>query len=106
MPARAKRKTPAPRAACSFEQARAKLDAKRAKRREKHLWAHFWLLCPRCGGDMFVQRSLGVAYDVCRDCHAIAIDGDEVALILDHLDAPKALRAILRKSRKPDTTEI
>jgi Zn-finger nucleic acid-binding protein len=106
MPAKTKGKSQAPRAAALFEQARAKLDAKRSKQRQKHLWAHFWLLCPRCGGDMFVQRSLGVVYEVCRDCHNISIDGGEIELILEHLEAPQVLRAIIRKAKKPDTTEI
>ena len=90
----------------AFDKTRAKLDRKRDKRRAKMLWAHYWLLCPKCGGDMFVQRTLGIAYEVCRGCHGIAIDGDEVALLLDHRDAADALRAILKQSKKPDTTEI
>jgi len=36
----------------------------------------------------------------------IAIDGEEVALLLEHLGPERALRAILRRSKKPDTTEI
>jgi Zn-finger nucleic acid-binding protein len=101
----AKRGRPAADAA-SFAKTRARLDKKRAKRRAKMLWAHYWLLCPKCGGDMFVQRTLGITYEVCRGCHGIAIDGDEVALLLGHLDPAKALRAILKKSKKPDTGEI
>jgi Zn-finger nucleic acid-binding protein len=89
-----------------FTKTRARLDRKRAKRREKLLWAHFWLLCPKCGGDMFVNRTMGIHYEVCRSCHGIYLDGDEVALLLAHLDPDKALKAILRKSKKPDTTEI
>jgi Zn-finger nucleic acid-binding protein len=92
--------------ATSPEQKRARLDRKRAQRRQKMLWAHYWLLCPKCGGDMFVQRTMGIAFEVCRDCHGIAIDGDEVALVLDHLDPGAALRAILQQSKEPDTTEI
>lgn len=90
----------------SFPQTRARLDRKRARRRARMLWAHYWLLCPKCGGDMFVQETLGIRYEVCRDCHGIAIDGDEVALLLAHLDPGQALRAILRKAKKPDTKEI
>jgi Zn-finger nucleic acid-binding protein len=89
-----------------FEKTRARLDRKRDQRRKKMLWAHYWLLCPKCGGDMFVQRTLGITYEVCRDCHGLAIDGDELALLLSHLDADPALRAILKQSKKPDTTEI
>jgi Zn-finger nucleic acid-binding protein len=90
----------------AFAKTRARLDKKRAKRRQKMLWVHYWLLCPKCGGDMFVQSTLGIRYEVCRDCHGIAIDGEEAALLLAHLDPAKALRAILKKSKKPDTTEI
>ena len=89
-----------------FEKTRARLDRKRAKRRQKMLWAHYWLLCPKCGGDMFVQRTHGIAFEVCRDCHGIAIDGDEVALLLSQGDGDRTLRAILQRSKKPDTTEI
>lgn len=90
----------------AFEQVRARLDKKRAERRAKMLWVHYWLLCPKCGGDMFVQETMGIRYEVCRDCHGIAIDGEEVALLLEHLDPDKALKAILRRSRKPATREI
>jgi Zn-finger nucleic acid-binding protein len=90
----------------SFAKTRERLDKKRAKRREKMLWAHYWLLCPKCGGDMFIQETLNIRYEVCRDCNGIAIDGDEVALLLTHLDPGKALRAILKKSKKPETKEI
>jgi hypothetical protein len=34
------------------------------------------------------------------------MDGDEMALLLAHLDAGRTLRAILKQSKKPDTTEI
>jgi Zn-finger nucleic acid-binding protein len=106
-PASRKKKTARRTApAASFAATRARLDKKRAQRRAKMLWVHYWLLCPKCGGDMFVQETLGIRYEVCRDCHGIAIDGEEVALLLDHLDPGPALEAILRKSKKPDTTEI
>jgi Zn-finger nucleic acid-binding protein len=95
-----------PRAAPDFARTRARLDAKLAKQRRKMLWAHYWLLCPKCGGDMFVNRTMGIHYEVCRDCHGIYLNGDEVALLLAHLDPGKALRAILKHSKKPDTTEI
>jgi len=93
-------------AAPGFAQTRARLDARRAKQRQKMLWAHYWLLCPKCGGDMFVNKTMGIHYEVCRDCHGIAIDGDELNLLLEHLEPGEALRAILKKSLKPDTTEI
>jgi len=98
--------TPGSADSAAFRATRARLDKKRTQRRAKLLWAHYWLLCPKCGGDMFVQHTLGIAYEVCRDCHGIAIDGDEAALLLAHLDPGKALTAILKKSKKPDTTEI
>jgi Zn-finger nucleic acid-binding protein len=101
-------RTPRPKAAgsSSIEKKRAQLDRKRAERRQKMLWAHYWLLCPKCGGDMFVQHTVGIAYEVCRDCHGIAIDGDELALLLENLDPADAFRAILKQSKKPDTSEI
>jgi Zn-finger nucleic acid-binding protein len=105
-PVKPRRKARAAKPHADFQKTRARLDQKREKRRAKMLWAHYWLLCPKCGGDMFVQRTLGIVYEVCRDCHGIAIDGEEVALLLEQLDADPALRAILKKSKKPDTTEI
>ena len=90
----------------AFAKTRARLDKKRAKRRQKMLWVHYWLLCPKCGGDMFVQTTLNIRFEVCRDCHGIAIDGAELALLLGHLDPAKAMRAILKKSKKPDETQI
>ena len=96
---------PAPHAE-AFAKTRARLDKKRAKRRQKMLWVHYWLLCPKCGGDMFVQTTLNIRFEVCRDCHGIAIDGEELALLLGHLDPAKAMRAILKKAKKPDETQI
>jgi Zn-finger nucleic acid-binding protein len=90
----------------TFAQTRARLDGKRAARRQKMLWLHYWLLCPKCGGDMFVNTALDIRFEVCRDCHGIAIDGDELTLLLEHLDPEQALRAILKKSKKPDTEVI
>ncbi len=90
----------------AFDKTRARLDQKRAKRRQKMLWVHYWMLCPKCGGDMFVQSTQNIRFEVCRKCHGIAIDGEEVALLLAHLDPAKALRAILTKSKKPDETQI
>jgi hypothetical protein len=112
MPGKTRSSTPSPRRkkaaapVAGLEKARARLDCKRAERRQKMMWAHYWLLCPKCGGDMFVQRTLGIAYEVCRECHGIAIDGDELDLLLEHLEPGEALREILKKSLKPDTTEI
>jgi len=101
-----RRRAPArTKAGSDFEKVRSRLDRKREGRRQKMMWAHYWLLCPKCGGDMFVQHTMGIAYEVCRECHGIAIDGEEAALLLEHLNPGKALRAILKKSRNPDTTE-
>jgi len=99
-----RKRTPA--GAETFAKTRARLDKKRAQRRQKMLWAHYWLLCPKCGGDMFVQTTLNIRFEVCRSCHGIAIDGEELTLLLGHLDPAKAMRAILKKSKKPDETQI
>ncbi len=102
----AKVRKQAPAHVPAFAKVRARLDKKRAKRRQKMLWVHYWLLCPKCGGDMFVQTTLNIRFEVCRDCHGIAIDGEELGLLLAHLDPAKAMRAILKKSKKPDETQI
>jgi Zn-finger nucleic acid-binding protein len=103
-PSTRRKKQAAP--AAGLDKARARLDRKRATRRQKMMWAHYWLLCPKCGGDMFVQRTMGLAFEVCRECHGIAIDGDELKLLLEHLEPGKALREILKQSLEPDTEEI
>ena len=100
-----RRKASVPKGA-DLQKARARLDRKRDQRRKKMMWAHYWLLCPKCGGDMFVQRTMGIAYEVCCDCHGIAIDGDELTLLLEQIDPEALLRALLKQSKKPDTTEI
>jgi Zn-finger nucleic acid-binding protein len=102
---KSKARTTSKRAPSNFAETRARLDKKREKRRRKMLWVHYWLLCPKCGGDMFVQTVHDIRFEVCRDCKGIAIDGDEVALLLAHLDPAKTLRAILRKSKQPDTSQ-
>jgi Zn-finger nucleic acid-binding protein len=91
-------------AAPAFEKKRAQLDRKRAERRQKMLWAHYWLLCPKCGGDMFVQHTMGIAYEVCRDCHGIAIDGEELSIISTppRRSPPSSSR---RRSRIPPKSE-
>ena len=60
----------------AFAKTRARLDQKREERRLKMMWVHYWLLCPKCGGDMFVQTVQNIRFEVCRSCHGIAIDGD------------------------------
>ena len=57
-----------------FDRARKPLDRKKQTRDLKTHWAHFWNVCPKCGGDMFEQTSLKIRYEVCRKCHGIYID--------------------------------
>jgi len=90
-------------APAAFARERERLDRKAAARRQKLQWAHYWLLCPRCGGDMFEQESLGIHYAVCRDCNGIHIDRAELALAGKHLDAGKLVKAVLARSKKPRT---
>jgi hypothetical protein len=85
----------------SFESCRRQLDEQRKRRRLEMQWAHFWNLCPKCGGDMFEQRSPGFYFDVCRDCHSILIEQAELELALEHQEPAKFLKAILSKSKKP-----
>ena len=86
-----------------FESARARLDKKKRVRELKTHWAHFWNVCPKCGGDMFEQTSLKIRYEVCRTCHGIYVDQAEAALVSNRLDVKKWLRAILRRSKEPKT---
>lgn len=66
-------------------------------------WAHFWNLCPKCGGDMFEQRSLGIRYEACRRCHGIYLDHDEAALVAKYLDPARWVKAALKRAKKPKT---
>jgi hypothetical protein len=84
-----------------FERGRQRLDRKREERDVKTHWAHFWDVCPKCGGDMFEQTSLGIPYEVCRTCHGIYIDRAEAMLAAAHLDPARWLRAVLQRSKKP-----
>jgi len=90
-------------ATAAFAAARERLDRKKLARQRKLQWAHFWLLCPKCGGDMFEQESLGIRYEVCRDCNGIHLDQAELALAAKHLDPAKLVKAVLTRSKKPRT---
>lgn len=87
-------------------QLRKKLDEERLEQRSEMMWAHFWRVCPKCGGDMFEQLSMDIRFEVCRRCHGIYLDQAEVALTIDHKDAAPLLKAILAKSKKPQTEDI
>jgi acetyl-CoA carboxylase beta subunit len=101
---KSKSKTRAKSPETEFDKTRARLDKKKQDRRFKTHWAHFWDVCPKCGGDMFEQTSLDVRYEVCRKCHGIYIDQAEAALADKHLDLKKWLRALLRRSKDPKTS--
>jgi len=81
--------------------ARARWDKKRLQRERKTHWAHFWNVCPKCGGDMFEQKFKEIYFDVCRSCHGIFIDKAEVDLAKRFLEADKLVSALLRKAAKP-----
>jgi acetyl-CoA carboxylase beta subunit len=89
--------------AAEFDKARKRLDKKKQDRDLKTHWAHFWNVCPKCGGDMFEQTSLQIRYEVCRKCHGIYVDQAEAALAEKNLDLKKWLRAVLRRSKDPKT---
>jgi Zn-finger nucleic acid-binding protein len=86
-----------------FERARTRLDKKKRTRDMKTHWAHFWNVCPKCGGDMFEQTSLGIKYEACRKCHGIYVDHAEASLVVKFLDVAKWFRAALRRSKDPRT---
>ncbi len=91
------------KAADDFDRARKTLDKKKQPRDLRTHWAHFWNVCPKCGGDMFEQTSLKIRYEVCRKCHGIYIDQGEASLIKRFLDPVKWLNAALRRSKDPKT---
>jgi len=86
-----------------FARARSRLDKKKRDRQLKTHWAHFWNVCPKCGGDMFEQTSQEIRYEVCRKCHGVYVDQAEAALASKHLDVKKWLQAVLRRAKKPKT---
>lgn len=86
-----------------FERARKTLDKKKQTRDLNTHWAHFWNVCPKCGGDMFEQTTLKIRYEVCRKCHGIYIDQGEARLVKRFLDPVKWLGAALRRSKDPKT---
>lgn len=98
-----KAKASAGRTQDEFDLARTRLDKKKRVRDLRTQIAHFWNVCPKCGGDMFEQTSLKIRYEICRDCHGIYIDQAEAILVSRHLDALKWLRAALRRSKDPKT---
>jgi hypothetical protein len=102
-PRQSKAKAKAKNSTDELERSRKRLDKKKTDRRFKTHWAHFWNVCPKCGGDMFEQVSLRIRYEVCRKCHGIYIDQAEAALASKHLDLKKWLRSVLRRSKDPKT---
>lgn len=100
---KSKAKTKTADAEAEFERARKRLDKRKEARDLKMHWAHFWNVCPKCGGDMFEQRSLGIRYEACRRCHGIYIDHSEAQLVTKFKDIARWFRAALRQSKKPKT---
>ena len=98
-----KAKTAAKDPKAEFDRARKRLDKKKNTRDLKTHWAHFWNVCPKCGGDMFEQKSLGIRYEACRRCHGFYIDHEEASLVAKYLDIAKWFRAALKRSKKPET---
>lgn len=101
--AKSKAKTAARDPKVEFDRARKRLDKKKETRDLKTHWAHFWNVCPKCGGDMFEQTSLGIRYEACRKCHGIYVDHAEASLVTKFLDVAKWFRAVFRRAKDPKT---
>jgi Zn-finger nucleic acid-binding protein len=86
-----------------MEAARARLDRKWEKRAMERRWAHYWNLCPKCGGDMFEQRETHLRFAVCRDCHGIYLDKAELDFARRFLDPKGVLAGLAKRARKPST---
>lgn len=84
-----------------FAGSRARLDKRRLKRERATHWAHFWNICPKCGGDMFEQKANGIYFDVCRSCRGIYIDKAELDLAKRFIEAGKFTGSLLRRAKKP-----
>lgn len=97
-----KKKPQAKDAEAAFKQARERLDKKRVMRDRSTHWAHFWNVCPKCGGDMFEQKTEQVLFEVCRKCHGIYLDQAELDLAMKFLDRDGLLRLLAKKAKKPD----
>ena len=88
-----------------FERTRKRLDDKRNLLKNKTQYAHYWNLCPKCGGDMFEQKTLQIYFEVCRDCHGIYLDLAELDLARAHIDPKKLLIALSKKAKKPNVPD-
>ncbi len=80
---------------------RKRLDKKRLTRERATHWAHFWNVCPKCGGDMFEQKIKSIYFEVCRKCHGIHIDVQELDAAVKFQEPVKLFKSIIRKSKKP-----
>lgn len=99
--AKKRSKTKQKRSEEQFTAARERLYKKRLKRERETHWAHFWDVCPKCGGDMFEQKANSILFEVCRKCHGIYIDKAELDLARRFLDNTKFLGRLARKAAKP-----
>jgi hypothetical protein len=98
---KSKTKSKSPDRKPAFDRARKRLEEKRTLRKTKTQYAHYWNLCPKCGGDMFEQSALSIYFEVCRECHGIYLDAAELDLARAHLDPKKLLNALSKKAKKP-----
>jgi NADH pyrophosphatase NudC (nudix superfamily) len=87
----------------ALARARERLDQKRVMRDRSTHWAHYWNICPKCGGDMFEQKTEQARFEVCRKCHGIYLDQAELDLSMKYLDHEEFLELLAKKAKKPDT---
>ena len=79
-----------------LKEQRAALD----REREARTSAHEQLVCPRCGGGLFVRDVAHVKIDICEKCSGTWLDAGELEMVL-HLPRAELLRAVHDLAARP-----
>jgi len=64
-----------------IEETRKKLDAERAALARRSHDKSFWMVCPKCGGELREENVKGVMTDHCDGCNGVFLDKGEIELI-------------------------
>ncbi len=63
---------------------RTELDESRKIQQEKSEHGAYWMVCPKCGGQMEELEFHGIMIDKCKSCGGIYFDQGEVDLLIEH----------------------
>lgn len=78
-----------------IEKSRKKLDADRAEAAQQGKDKPFWMVCPKCGGQLKEADLDGVKVDQCGGCGGLFFDKGEVELLVEGRQ-PKGLGSALK----------